>query len=60
MNFLPDDFIEDILKFKGFWKASFTDKLKWMFIFFPFFATIVTYYSINTFIYTIISFFRRK
>lgn len=24
------DFVEDLLKFKGFWKASLKDKVKWL------------------------------
>jgi hypothetical protein len=28
-----EDIIEDILKFKGFWKASFSDKMKWLLIY---------------------------
>lgn len=38
--------VRDILTFKGFMSSSFTDKLKWLFVLFPFFLFVVILYMI--------------
>jgi hypothetical protein len=42
----PAEIIGDILKFKGFIKSSFKDKLKWIFILYPFALVVVAYHLI--------------
>lgn len=43
----PVEVMSDILKFKGFWSAPLNEKLKWLFILYPFFVFVVIYYSGN-------------
>jgi hypothetical protein len=54
------DIIEQVLMFKGFWSSPFKDKLKWLFIAFPFFACIVGIAIIRNTIYGILGMFRRR
>lgn len=39
-----DKIIEDTLKFKGFWKASLSDKLKWLIIYPFILVTVISYF----------------
>lgn len=38
--------VKDILLFKGFKESSFKDKMKWLFVLFPFFFLVVGFFSI--------------
>jgi hypothetical protein len=42
----PTEIIGDILKFKGFWKSPFKDKLKWLFVLYPFAVFIILYHMV--------------
>jgi hypothetical protein len=45
-NMNPIDIMEDILRFRGFWKSPFKDKIKWIFILYPFFLGVLLFHLI--------------
>lgn len=45
--------IRDILTFKGFLSSSLSDKAKWLFVLFPFFAGVVILYTVPYFFYSL-------
>jgi hypothetical protein len=42
----PVEIIKDILKFRGFKKATFKEKMQWIFIFYPFALGIVLFHLV--------------
>jgi hypothetical protein len=47
------DVMDQILKFKGFWRASFKDKLVWLFILYPFMIGVILLYLSGNIVYAI-------
>lgn len=57
------DVAEDILKFRGFWKSSFKDKLIWIFVLYPFMLFVVSLFTLQmacTYIYCGLHSLKRK
>lgn len=42
----PTNIVRDILTFKGFRSADWGDKVKWLFVLFPFFVIVVMVYAV--------------
>jgi hypothetical protein len=47
------DVMDQILKFKGFWRASFKDKLVWLFILYPFMIGVILLYLSGNIVYAV-------
>jgi hypothetical protein len=56
----PTEIVKDILKFKGFRGATFAEKMKWLFLLYPFFIIVTVFLAVNRVAYATAMLLRRK
>jgi hypothetical protein len=56
----PTGIGKDILKFKGFRGATFTEKMKWLFLLYPFFIIVTVFLAVDRAAYYTVRLLRGK